>query len=79
MISIFDNSRGIQPFRPENDKMGFCLPSLYLQAPHSVLKNVLMKAPLHACSSIYLGLALALTAPLSDELIREGPRCCFSS
>lgn len=31
-----------------------------------------LRAPLHACSSVYLDLALALTAPPSDELIRDG-------
>lgn len=62
-------------------KWGFVLLSIWapplpeLQAPHSVQHNGFIKAPLHACSPVYLGLAWALTAPLSDELIRdEGPQ-----
>ncbi len=60
-----------------NDKRGFCPAALLapcspvLRAPHSVQHNGLIKASLHACSSVYLGLTLALTAPLSDELIRD--------
>lgn len=53
----------------------FCnpLPLSTLQAPHRATHyNGLIKAPPHTCSCVYLGLALALSAPLSDELIRDG-------
>lgn len=53
----------------------FCnpLPLRTLQAPHRATHyNGLIKAPLHASSCVYLDLALALGAHLSDELIRDG-------
>lgn len=61
-----------------NDNTAFALLSCWLpplpvlQAPHTVQHNGFIKAPLHACSSVYLCPALALTAHLSDEPIRDG-------
>lgn len=61
-----------------NNKVGFCpavqlAPSSPLRSrpPHSVHHSGLIKPPLHAWSPVYLGLASAINAFLSDKQIRD--------
>lgn len=66
-------------------KGGFALlsccppPIPVFQAPQSVRHNGLIKTSLSACSSVYPGPALALTALLSDELIRDWSPQAFTT
>lgn len=61
-----------------NNKVGFCpavqlAPSSPLRSrpPHSVHHSGLIKPPLHAWSPVYLALASAINAFLSDKQIRD--------